>query len=173
MPLLAYAVMRPDGTIAAVDVAEDTPWYYNGPHRINPHTVFERDGRKFRRVRQLFAEHGTLRAARQAGLPRRIILDRLATDPLVEEEITFAVKNRDMAVIPHPFRNVAPGNTVVLLDPVSPLCERLLLLHQAGDPEETVSGLLLAGDLRLDNTALARRCPPGVMPVGCRWRNTP
>lgn len=172
IPLLVYAVVNAAGEIVRIDVAEDTPWIYNGPNRINPYTVYvNKDGKKCRRVRQIVAEHGTLAAASRA-LQTETVLDRLMTDAFVDEEITHAVKNRDMAVIPHPFRNVPAGHTVILLDPVSPLCEHLMLLHQAEDEKENVARYLLDKHIKFDNTALNRKCPPGVMPVSFGWKLT-
>jgi hypothetical protein len=80
------------------------------------------------------------------------------------------MKQADMPLIPHPFHgNDLTGLTVVLLDPVSALTERLLRLHDGG---ESIGGLLYEDHLRLDNAPLVRAGPAGVMPVAPRWKLT-
>jgi len=85
-------------------------------------------------------------------------------------EITQAMKQRDMAMIPHPFLgNDLTGKTVVLLDPVCDTTWRLAEYHENGvSPNE----LLHDDYLRIDNTALNRASPPGVMVVPYRWKLT-
>lgn len=171
--LFVFLEIQPDGTVLRVDVADAPPWGYNGPTSVVPSRETA-DGRKYRRVRQLIAEHGTLAAARLAGLTRAQIFDRLATDPWVDEVITAAIKNRDMPLIPHPFgAKQAPANTIVLLDPVSPLVQQLAALHADAALDERLSDLLLSGAFEIGNTPLARAVPPGVLAVAARWKLTP
>jgi hypothetical protein len=61
------------------------------------------------------------------------------------------------------------GRRAVLLDPVSALAEKLLLLHEAG---ESVCALLHHDYLRVDNAPLVRKAPPGVMAVAAKWKLT-
>lgn len=168
IPLFVFAEVTPGGRVVAVDVANDPPWAYNGPTCIRPDAI--RDGKKYRRVRQVLAEHGSVRAAMQAGLSRVEFVDRMATDPVVDVEITPAMKNADMPLIPHPFVAKAAGNQVVLLDPVSPLVYKLSSVHGVAERGETIGELLMGGDLRLDNSPLTRSAPPGVLSVGARFR---
>ena len=96
-----------------------------------------------------------------------------ATAPIEIYEITQAVKQADMPLIPHPFGGDLTGKTIVLIDPVSRMCEQLLRMHGefASSPESI--GMLLHRDyLRVGNTPLARNAPPGVMPVAAAWRLT-
>ena len=80
-----FLQVRPDGSIAAVDVAEDSPWIYNGPNKINPYTQFRNaSGVRYRRVSKIIAEYGGLKSALAAGLTRAQIMDRLMTDSLVD-----------------------------------------------------------------------------------------
>lgn len=171
IPLFVFAHLRPDGSIASLYVAPEAPWHLNGPTRITP-DYYTRDGRPMRRVRQVLAEHGTPAQA-LARLPRAQVLQRLRTDPLVDIEVTQAVKNADMALLPYPFARAPAGHTVALLDPVAPLMDELLALHELAAPGESVAELLHAGALTLGNTALNRKGPPGVMAVACRWKLTP
>lgn len=168
--LFIFVEIKPDGTVVRVDISDAPPWGYNGPTSVKPSRELA-DGRKFRRVRQLIAEHGTLAAARATGLTRTQIFDRMATDPWVEEEITHEIKNRDMPLIPHPFgTKQTPSNTIVLLDPVSPLMQRLATLHNEPALDERLSELLLTGIFNIGNTPLTRTAPPGVMVVSATFK---
>ena len=98
-------------------------------------------------------------------------LDALQNPEYIEIEITQAVKQADMGLIPQPFspEDGMVDRTVVLLDPVSPLMAKLLALHEAG---ESINTLLHEGYLRVDNAALSRATPPGVMAAAGKWRNS-
>lgn len=166
IPLFVYLEVRPDGTIEKCDTAMDPPWYYNGPRRINPYTVMKTPaGNRYRRVRQIIAEFGSPRAARAAGLTRAQIIDRLMTDPMVDEDLTMQIKIRDAVHIPHPFTAVTPGNTVVLLNPFNAMMDRLFALFQELDPEENPCKLFSDGRFNVSNTALNLNAPPGVIVV--------
>lgn len=172
VPLFIFAEVRSDGSPRALYVAPEAPWHYNGPTRICA-DFYTADGRPMRRVPQIIAEHGNANVALTAGLTRAQWRDRLLTDPTVDQEITQTIKQADMQIIPHPFsRTPASGHSIVLLDPVSPIMERLLALHELGI-DESVSDLLYGGHLLIGTSPLPRHCPPGVMAVGCRWKNTP
>jgi hypothetical protein len=90
-----------------------------------------------------------------------------------EIEITQAVKNRDMALIPHPWQasEIIGAGSVVLLDPCCDLMERLLHIHEAGMADEQVSDLLMNDWLRIDTrTELDVARPPGVRSLPVQWR---
>ena len=160
IPLFVFAVMNPDGTIHSTYIAPEAPWHHNGPTSIRPDV--EIGGKKFQRRRAIIAEFGSIKAALLSGLTRAQVMDRMATDPMVDREITQAVKQADMPLIPHPFLgNNLTGKTVVLLDPVSPLMARLLDLHDSG---ESVTEIVRDW-MGIGNTALVRSGPPGVMIV--------
>lgn len=153
-------------SVQGVSIAEDPPWANNGPTDIRPNLII--DGRKYqRRQRRL------RRLAEAADDPvlRAELFAELQSAPMETVEITQAVKQADMPLIPHPWHvgNDLTGKTVVLLDPVSDLVARLAELHNAG---ENVNEILHADYLRPDNTALQRSGPPGVRVVTARWRNT-
>ena len=165
IPLFIFAIMNSDGTIHSTYVAPEAPWHNNGPTSIRPDMVI--GGRGFQRRREILAEFGSIKAALLSGLTRAQVLDRLATDPMVDREVTQAIKNADMPLLPHPFvGNNLTGKTAVLLDPVSPLMTRLLGVHESGESvTEVVHGWLTIG-----NTALVRSGPPGVMVVGANLK---
>lgn len=173
IPLFVFVEIDSLGNVVRVDLANDPPWAYNGPTDIRAH-IKTKDGRKFRRVRAVIAEFGNAAAAR-ASLGRAQFLERMASDGLVAQEITQAIKNADMTRIPHPFigNPLPPGNSIVMLDGQSPLMARLLRLQEITEPGETIADLLRDGYLRFDNAALPRRAPPGVIAVEPRWRITP
>ena len=161
IPLFVFAIVNSAGAVEATYIAQDAPWHNNGPTSIRPNV--EINGRKYQRRRQILAEFGSAKAALQAGLTRAQIMDRFAMDPMVDREVTQTVKQADMGRIPHPwcFGNNLTGKTVVLLDPVSPLVERLGCIHDSGeDVNDIINGWVTIG-----NTALTRSGPPGVMVV--------
>jgi len=170
IPLFIFIEVDSIGKISRTYVAPDAPWHNNGPTNIRA-KHYDVQGRGYRKVKRLLAEHGSIKAAKAAGLSLAQIAARLADDPLEEIEITQAIKQADMPLLPHPFLgNDLTGKTIVLLDPVSPFVERLFRLHEAG---ESVSDLLHSEDIKFANTALPRSGPPGVLCVAPRWKLTP
>lgn len=167
VPLFMFAIMRSDGSIHSLVVTPDPSWANNGPTSIRPDIVSPA-GKEYKLVKQVIAEHGSYKAAKLA-LGVQAVAERLMTDSMVPVEITQAVKQADMPIIPHPFIShpIKAGETVVLIQPVGALCEKLLQLHVHG---ETVAELFHQGRLLIGNTALALKSPPGVMPVSARWK---
>jgi|GEM_PF-2212594 len=158
VPLFVFALVDGAGKVMASYVAPDPPWANNGPTDIRP--THYRDGKGYQR-RRVKPIEDTPEAK----------LAALRSPEFEEVEVTTAFKNADMALIPHPFRGELPaGSALVLLDPVAALTADLLALHES---EESVAILLLQDYLRIDNRALKRRCPPGVVAHGAKWRNTP
>ena len=72
-----------------------------------------------------------------------------------------------MDLIPHPFPNADPLNTLVLLDPVG--TEKLRSLHNDRDD---IAGMFNDEYLRVDNTPLDAITPPGVIAHGFTWKDT-
>ncbi len=161
-----FLVMSTDGSIHMSYTATEAPWHYNGPTVIRP-DYYDGKKRGWRRMKQLFAEHTTIKAALAAGLTPAEILRRLRDDPVVDVEITQAIKQADMPLIPHPFQgNNLTGKTIVLLDPVSPLMEHFSIMRENGESLTNV----LRDWMTIGNTALPRLGPPGVMVVGARLK---
>jgi len=101
---------------------------------------------------------------------RSAYLDALKSPPdWIEEEITQEIKNRPMDKTPHPFGNVKQGFRPVLIDPVGPVAERLLALHDDG---ANVLGLIQNGYIEIGDDLTSRKGPPGVTIVGAKWRNS-
>ncbi len=165
--LFIFALVDSLGKVVATYVAPDPPWANNGPTNIRP-DFFDAAGRPFRLVRPKIDPLKLLDpATRNAELAK---LDA----PSVPQEITQAVKQADMPLIPHPFQgNDLTGKTIVLLDPVAAFTERLLRMHeQLSDSGESLSGLIHADHIRLDNVPLPRAKSPGVIAVAARWKLT-
>ena len=79
-----------------------------------------------------------------------------------EREITQAVKNADMNIIPHPFHNPPPDHKVVMLDPFDDRVRDLINYQNVGGGDEVVKALL-EGKIYFDNDKLDLKAPPGVV----------
>jgi len=169
IPLFAMALVARDGSLRGVSVALDPVWAYNGPTDIRPERI--EGGKAYRRYPLL--EDLELHQALKIAAVRERFIKGESPLLMVEREITHAVKNADMALHPHPWAqgNDLAGLTPVMLDPFSPLVDRLrLILEHQGAHE--VRDLILAGRLTIGNVPLALTAPPGVMPVTASWKLT-
>lgn len=163
IPLFGFVELE-SGTPVGAWFAPDPPWANNGPTNIRGDVL--RNGRKYRWERS-----GALRAMRAFKSGRATPDDLLAAlkEPPELVEITQAVKQADMPLIPHPFLGRAAGRSFVMLDPVGRQSEQLADLHaQAIDLGE----LILGGYIEVSGDPLDAQAPPGVIPVGWKWRNT-
>ena len=169
IPLFIFAMInRSTGKVEATYIAEDPPWAHNGPKRINPHRVIDRGGKKYLRQKQRPWSHAEAKTDRIKLAENMTVIKDTA---VVEVELTQSIKNAGMVDIPHPFASLDPStHAVVLLDPVSSLCEDLHKLTQEADDGTTeVSELLYAGRIKFGNTAIKGLItPPGVIGVKMR-----
>ena len=161
-----FALVNSTGKVVSAYAAPEAPWHNNGPTDIRA-DYYTPEGRGYRRIKQFFTEHGSVKAALAQGLSREQVADLIHNSPLVDIEITQAIKNADMGLIPHPFGTVPVGHTVVLLDPVSLLMGQLACLCEGG---ESICELLHSGDLIVTNTEVNRVRPQGVLTTTCRFR---
>lgn len=153
-------------TVLATYCAPEAPWHYNGPTSVKAQWI-DAQGRAWRKRRVL---RHTLAAAADDPVLRAELIADLQAGQLVDEEITQAIKQADMPLIPHPWiGHDLTGKTVVLLDPVAEVTLRLAELRAEG---ESVSEIIHADYLRPDTTTLPRSGPPGVLIVAPRWRST-
>lgn len=179
IPLFIYAVIdKTAGKILQAQATIDPHWAYNGPTNIVPDR-YGKDGKIFQFKREVEIEIPDYRAqlinAKTPLSIREKILDRLNTDKLVEVEITQAMKNADMNLFPHPFNNIPSNSEVVLIDPVSPILEKMLGEHNMArkDPAvESITRYFTDGHMKIGNTDLARKKPAGLMCVSVDWKNT-
>jgi hypothetical protein len=165
IPVFVFAQIEAGtGRVLSTYIAPDPPWAYNGPTETAPQ-LRTPDGRAWR------FKPGCRRAACAAldrlvqGARRHATIDELAA----HEEAFFdqvvpvdqALKNADLAIVPHPFCSAGDDCRIVLLDPPATL--DLLDRHEDGDH---LAAMLHDGDLILGNDPLPRATPPGVVAVG-------
>lgn len=160
VPLFAFVWLDSLGNIKATYVAPEPPWAYNGPTDIR--ADYYRDGRGFQKPRLTSRQKLDLRDPQK----RDEVLEQLTVAE--DLEVTHAVKNADMPLIPHPFLfNNLVGSTIVLLDPVGGMAERLAVLHNAG---ESIGDLLNGKYIAIDNAPLGCITPDGVVACSAGWK---
>lgn len=168
-PLFVHLAFDSNGNIKHSRVAPDPIHAYHGPTDITPQSW--RGDKAFRLVKKINGL--SMHAALRDPATRRALMTGTAKVTEEEMEITLAYKDADMAVMPHPFiGNELTGLTVVMLEPGTPLMERLADFCDCGEARE-VRNLILDGKLIIDNAPLAiPNTPPGVMAVRARWKLT-
>jgi len=168
IPMFIFLDVDSLGNVRSLYAAPEAPWHYNGFTDIRANRKDKVSGRSWKEVPQIIAELNdanlTKQEAVRLGLYSKIeIADRIANDEQVEIEITQAIKQADMPIVPHPFiGHDLRSSTIVILDPVSPTTEKLLTLHDDG---ENINELIHEGKVTFGNTPLVRSVPFGVMAV--------
>lgn len=150
------------GEVVGTSIGFDPVWAYNGPTNIIP-TFIDADGRKYATRKVLTPEIRALPFMERAAAIRE----------LKEEtyEITQALKNADMDLIPHPFTGMdMTGRTVVLLDPMCDCVADLAELFKAGEPVR--DGILKKGLLVVGNENIGRSGPGKILIPSVRWKRT-
>ncbi len=170
VPLFIFARVDAAGNILNTYVAPEPPWANNGPTNIRP-DFEDRAGRKFRR--RLVVPN--IRAGLDGTKATRAALEAALAEPQFElVEITQAMKQADMPLIPHPWLgNDLTGQTIVLLDPIADMTHKLLMLHEQiaeANADESIGELLHDGYMKIDNAGLSRACPPGVRACAAAWK---
>jgi len=173
IPLFVFGVI--DSTTKQVlmtYVAQDPPWAYNGPTDIRPDYIDPVTGKKYKRRKDFSGIPVSFRNKKTREIPfaqRDAYALAIKNAPDVLVEIDQSLKNFDMPLIPHPFLgNNLTGKTIVLLDPVGAMLERLYNLHDQG---ESVGELLHGGYLYIDNVPLVGvSLPPGVAAHKVNWK---
>lgn len=160
IPLFLFALLeKGTGKVIGAYGAPEAPWHYNGPTNIAA-TAY-RNGKAYKMMKP-----SCLEKCPNARKELEAYLNRIQAEKEEEIEITQEFKNRDMAVIPHAFLEFNPRKYVVaMLDPVSPVMERLAILNSLDAPEAAVD-LLMKGKLKFGNDILNRHGPTGVPIVG-------
>lgn len=162
------------GKVEMLSYSEDPTWANNGPTVINPiGRMLNLSG-----VGKISGCDAAERA-RKVSAYKRTFNDLLSSDPesfarvyeALTEPVTMEEKNRDIALFPHPYQGTdLAGRTVVLLDPCGPTVEELWLAQMFGG--DSPSDIIHSGNIIIDNEPSGAIGPPGVMTVGCRWKNT-
>jgi len=174
IPLFVYALIdNTTGDIIATSVAQDPPWAYNSSVDITPQRI-DAKGRAYRFEREKPQSIAAVRSIRDAMKMTQVDRDLFMAwergeTPVAEVEITMSYKNKGMPERPHPFETSdLSGRTIVLFDPLNDgLMLDLTALNQS---RENIAELIHEGGFIIDNTALSRISPPGVMLVAVRWK---
>lgn len=163
IPVFAFAMVnKATGKIESAYVAEDPPWANNGPTNIRP-DCYDGAGCGYKRLRPNSA--AIIQQMRAGVISEEQAADALRAAAQVVE-ITQAMKQADMPLIPHPFVDLNPDtHAVVLLDPVG---QRAELLHELQLAGESLGEIVTSRSIVLDNEPLDAAAPPGVQAV--RWR---
>lgn len=159
VPLFVFALVDSNGEVQGTWIAPDPPWANNGPTDCRA-LYYDKQGRGWKYARDYSAARAIAdpieRAEAMNDAPWRLM------------EVTHEIKNADMSVLPHPWATIPDGTTPVLLDPVSPLVQRLALLHWSGEDVDKV----LREHVRF-GAALSRRVhPPNVDAVEARLKDS-
>lgn len=156
-------------------------WGYNGPTILtpkrksailNPETGEKIGQRKYIEIAN--PEQGLILPPWRGGDPAlwdEEAAEAYANPEMVEVEIDHTIKNMDMAKIPHPFMSLSETDTVVLIDPCSPIVDSLAALRK-NQPEEKITELFRNGDLEITDEVVGCNAPEGVIIKGARWKLT-
>lgn len=141
-----FARLDAAGNILSHYLADVPPWGYNGPTDI-------------RGKRCPVTKKKVQRVIKRKTLEQ--ILDG-APDEYEVREVTQAIKNADMDLIPHPFggRN---GERIVMLDPMDIRIKRMVdeMNKEPGAAGE-ITAAIAQGRFKIDNAALKRKGPKGI-----------
>lgn len=160
IPLFVFAIVNNStGAIESIWTAEDPPWANNGPTDIRPDYI--RDGKKYQ-CRKVICD--SLRARLKNKKTCADALAELKELEPTEMEITQAIKQADMPLIPHPFLgNDMTGKTLVMLDPLSNAVQLMADMLSVGD---SPNDLAMEGFLKLGNEHKSGLIvPPGLIGV--------
>lgn len=142
-----FLLMRPDGKIDSSYFADVPPWAYNGPTDIRACYQCPKTGKKFRR------------AMKRRSLEE--VMDG-ASIQFELQEITQAVKNADMNILPHPFNGFDPSYTPILIDPMDDRIRGMIDFQNSYGAEE-IQSAIERGLISVDNDCLLeRKGPQGV-----------
>lgn len=141
-----FALVNSSGEIVSHYAADVPPWGYNGPTNICATHQCKATGKKFRTVTQEL----TFEQVMDGVKPKNKL-----------EEITHEIKNKDMALIPHPFGEVPEGHTVVMLDPMDEKIRRMIDYQNLGAGDEVVKAIQ-DGKIEINSDKCKRCGPKGV-----------
>lgn len=164
IPLFVFAIVGNDtGKVISTYVADTPPWFYNG----RPENTFDAKRYKKKKNKQNYFYDRPLPFP-DKSVDFNAYLEHLSNPQYEEIEITPAVKNLDMDIIPHPFiGNDLTGQSVVLLDPIGSMTEKMRDLHDMG---EDVGDLLYGRYLLIDNEEVDAISPVGIKTHKVKWK---
>jgi len=170
IPLFVYALVKNGtGEVVRTNMAPDPIWAYNGPTDISNNPIYK-NGKKYL-VRKDLSAIGTLEQAKVIG--PGAVKDWLQASREVDDihiELTQAIKNADMDLIPHPWGDeVVPGHSIIMLDPMSDFVRDLHDLHKQSERcTDIVKNYINIGNSHITG----RKGPKGLMMVSASWKNT-
>jgi len=145
-----------DGNLEGHSFSEVPPWVYNGPTKTRCDSQCLLTKKKYNRV----AKKRSIEA----------ILDGAPTEHELRE-ITNEIKNKDMAVIPHPFGAGANPNNIVMIDPMDKRL-RHLVQEQDENPEFNIGKLFADGTFYTEDKSLKRAGPEGIKVTPLKYKKT-
>jgi hypothetical protein len=153
--------MSPSGEVMSGWIANDPPWYHNGPTKVSPNIKIEK-GKKHRRYKVIPDELKELKKT-----DRKTYIKEVSKIDYIVEEITPDIKNADMALLPHPFS--ASDSNIVIIEPgQSGVYRDICDLFNEG---ESVLELIHEGYLKVDNSEInTNGRPPGVPMHRIKWK---
>ena len=131
-----FLLIDSNGNVIGTTISSDAPWIYNGPTNVAP-DGYEKDGRPYKMVREIefqaMQQNLSLQQIIGQGFAQKnidAVLDKFKSDKLQKVYIDENLKHKDKDIVPHPFiGNDLTGKTVVALNPVSKLMQRLSNLY--------------------------------------------
>ena len=172
VPIFVFIVIdKTTKTVLSTYVSEDAPWINNGP------TLLSLDGRLQALAKVRVSLAGTPAEQFEAWADFDLWMEDPINQPTIAAEIarkfTQKEKNRDMALIPHPFGNYDPARQQVLV--LSPtdcrFCRGMRARHRySGD---SISEMLHSGQIIFNADPISGLATPtGVMAVHARPKLT-
>lgn len=167
IPLFIFVEVDSSGAVVSAYEAPEAPWHNNGPTNTRA-DYYDENGQGYRRRRVMDSVPFALA---EAGDDPIMLAEYWAAFAEAEEilsPITQEEKQADMALIPAPMA-AKDGNTVILLDPVSNLTEKMLTIKEHDQVD--ILSLLYSGAISIKNDQLNRAGPPGVPVHAYNWRS--
>lgn len=167
IPLFIFVELDSSGNVISAYSAPEAPWHNNGITNCRA-DFYDSKGVGHRWRKDMSDIPFTYDEAKLDSIKLAEYTDAFVKAPRYAEEITQAIKQADMSMIPRPM-NPSAGSTVVLLDPLSPL---MLSMYELSIHDDfSVVELLHEGLIKIDNEPLNRISPPNVDTVGFSMRN--
>jgi hypothetical protein len=169
VPLFVFMLInKTTGKPEHIWLAPDPPWANNGPTSIRADVMINGVPHKLVKTTVMPLDEARTDPAKMKEYLAQ--LKEAVPQPL---EITQALKQADMGLIPHPFIGMdLSGHALVMVDPVSRLCQDL---EEGRSSIEggSVADLFYMDYMRMENKPLSRATPPGVIAVAASWKRTP
>jgi len=156
-----FVKLASNGDIISTYSAGAPPWAYNGPTDIRPDEVITKN-KKVRKYKNVLV-------SKPAPPWEGGDIDLWEKGPVYKKrEIDHDLKNADMALIPHPFGPLRPGERVVMVDPCGKLADTASPIEESG---EALSGAIAKGFVTLGDELDCNK-PDGVIVVSADWKRS-